>query len=394
MFFSVVLLLPLVISTCWLVAARTIPHGQPRGVLPDGNSRTSAIINLPRATFVEVKSLERRILSRKDWETEWFRQLGQPWINFDETKPWESQCYGYDQNQEVFKDDLTAKVARRTPVSGAKGGNNQGIFTLQDSYPIDSRMIAAASLIVKFVDFKQPMSSCEVFALRKFNLILEAGHTTVDGNKIGVIVMNRMSGEPLQETDVWKSASREHKAKICQKLAEYLLNLTYKLVTQGFLHAPSNILVKFTSINGQDPLLATVYIVDWGHPGIYTTILKSLPDQKSYSAWFFKRWVFLWQSINNALHAGKDAASKGGASTKGHEGKNQRRSLSLVEFQINPSILFATSVEYYLKHQSISFWIREGEKRVPHPSKNGLGVRKKAIYVRLLVQPRREVDMG
>ncbi|KAJ3889075.1 hypothetical protein GG344DRAFT_67391 [Lentinula edodes] len=330
MFFSVVLLLlPLVIRTCLLVAARTIPHGQPRGVLPDGIG-SPAIMNLPIATLVEGTSLERRVLSKEDWDAEWFRQLSQPWINFDITKPWEPQCYGYNQNQEVFKDDLTAKVARRTPLSGAKGGNNQGVFSLQDSYPIDSKTIAAASLIVKFVDFSQPISSCEVFALRKFKLILEAGHTTVDGNKIGVIVMKRMSGEPLQETDVWKSASREHKAKICQKIAQHMLQLTYNLVIQGFLHAdfsPSNVLVKFTSMNGQDPELETVYIVDWGHPGIYTTVLTKLPDKKSYSAWFLQRWVFLWQSVNNELHTGKEAASKDGASAKGHEGKNQKRRL-------------------------------------------------------------------
>ncbi|KAJ3879212.1 hypothetical protein F5051DRAFT_206922 [Lentinula edodes] len=96
--------------------------------------------------------------------------------------------------------------------------------------------------------------------------------------------MKRMSGEPLQETDVWKSASREHKAKICQKVAQHMLQLTYNLVIQGFLHAdfsPSNVLVKFTSMNGQDPELETVYIVDWGHPGIYTTVLTRLPDKKS-----------------------------------------------------------------------------------------------------------------
>ncbi|KAJ3862872.1 hypothetical protein EV359DRAFT_65278 [Lentinula novae-zelandiae] len=163
-----------------------------------------------------------------------------------------------------------------------------------------------------------------------WQLILEAGHTTVDGNKIGVIVMKRMSGEPLQETDVWKSASREHKAKICQKVAQYMLQLTYHLVIQGFLHAdfsPSNVLVKFTSMNGQDPELETVYIVDWGHPGIYTTNLTRLPDKNSYTVWFFQRWVFLWQSINNELYAGKEAASKDGASAKGHEGKNQKRRL-------------------------------------------------------------------
>ncbi|KAH7868728.1 uncharacterized protein C8R40DRAFT_1269035 [Lentinula edodes] len=310
MFFSVVLLLPLVIRTCLLVAARTIPHGQPRGVLPDGNIGTPAIMNLPIAKLVEGISLERRVLSKEDWDAERFRQLGQPWINFDMTKPWVPQCYGYNQNQEVF----------------TKGGNNQGVFSLQDSYPIDSKTIAAASLIVKFVDFSQPISSCEVFALRKFKLILEAGHTIVDGNKIGVIVMKRMSGEPLQETDVWKSASREHKAKICQKVAQHMLQLTYNLVIQGFLHAdfsPSNVLVKFTSMNGQDPELETVYIVDWGHP----TVLTKLPDKKSYSAWFLQRWVFLWQSVNNELHAGKEAASKDGASAKGHEGKNQKRRL-------------------------------------------------------------------
>lgn len=82
MFFSVVLLLPLVIRTCLLVAARTIPHGQPRGVLPDGIG-SPAIMNLPIATLVEGTSLERRVLSKEDWDAERFRQLGVCFLLFE-----------------------------------------------------------------------------------------------------------------------------------------------------------------------------------------------------------------------------------------------------------------------------------------------------------------------
>lgn len=46
-------------------------------------------------------------------------------------------------------------------------------------------------------------------------------------------------------------------------------------------------------MNGQDPELETVYIVDWGHPGIYTTVLTRLPDKKSYVS----RSGLMWPNV-------------------------------------------------------------------------------------------------
>lgn len=120
-------------------------------------------------------------------------------------------------------DDVTEFITGRQ--FSRKGENNLGIFTLPN-HKLEHR-------IVKFVNISEGHESaaCEKYSLLDFGEQVITGFTTLDKEKVGVIIMPRVDGTPLRDTHWWRNISKD------QKL--YALNSTRKAVEKtvlDFLH--------------------------------------------------------------------------------------------------------------------------------------------------------------
>ncbi|KAJ3994459.1 hypothetical protein F5050DRAFT_1713672 [Lentinula boryana] len=245
-------------------------------------------------------------------ERKWWSQLNVPWIDIapDEWEHWKS-CPGYDQNDEVFKEDLTEILSltsrdRQNELS-SKGRNNQGIYVVGHNVEFPGNEV-----IVKRVDLNRRSASCEVVALKELTqlqqderaepkpwsdqpvLFIKSGYVTDSlGHKWGVIVMHKQAGQQLPQMPQW-AGPPEVKRQMMNVVYERTFRKAYDLVEKkGLVHvdfSPTNILVDE----------AGCYLIDFGAPSVYR-VKGTKPTEEEFERWYRIRWGFLWNSLVSGI---------------------------------------------------------------------------------------------
>ncbi|KAJ4483007.1 hypothetical protein C8J55DRAFT_511249 [Lentinula edodes] len=232
-----------------------------------------------RATILASKKRLLDKVAAQKYADEWCSQLErESWIQYSAS----SLCRGYDQFERVFMDDVTEFITSRQFLR--KGENNLGIFTLPN-HKLEHRM-------VKFVNVTEGYESaaCEKKSLLDFGEQVMTGFTTVDKEKVGVIIMPKVDGTPIRDTHWWRNLSKD------QRL--YALNSTRKAVEQtvlDFLHEGKPL---YTNFSPQRVLIdddGGVDFMGYDYPGIWS--IKVLPTKDQFDRWFDRRWAFLWGDV-------------------------------------------------------------------------------------------------
>ncbi|KAJ3864639.1 hypothetical protein EV359DRAFT_63820 [Lentinula novae-zelandiae] len=179
-------------------------------------------------------------------------------------------------------DDVTEFITGRQFLR--KGENNLGIFTLPN-YKLEHR-------IVKFVNISEGHESaaCEKYSLLDFGEQVITGFTTLDKEKVGVIIMPKVDGTALRDTHWWRNISKD------QKL--YALNSTRKAVEKtvlDFLHEGKSLYTNFSPNRVLIDDDKGVDFIGYEYPGIWP--IKVLPTKDQFDQWFDRRWNFLWGDV-------------------------------------------------------------------------------------------------
>ncbi|KAJ3713714.1 hypothetical protein DFJ43DRAFT_890887 [Lentinula guzmanii] len=189
------------------------------GAIPYDRSKYSNNVSrdqVPKLISSNASSLEKRgDAAKQAFANEWYNQLDrEDWINYSPG----FVCVGYGTNQETFlRNDLTAEIADRK--SFVKIGNhNRGLFTLR-------KRKDSIVKIVEIEGLESQDAACEVQSLRDFGREVEAGFTTLTGERVpvGVIIMKRVSGVAIWDTPKWK------KLKAAKRL-DYMNSLRPKVL--------------------------------------------------------------------------------------------------------------------------------------------------------------------
>ncbi|KAJ3984214.1 hypothetical protein F5890DRAFT_68133 [Lentinula detonsa] len=220
-------------------------------------------------------------------------------------KPWES-CPGYNQNDEVFKEDLTRELPLRPENQLlVKGSNNRGIFMLAHNAESSGNEV-----IVKILNLEPLSASGEVFALKELTQVQQDEHNAKSPwsdqlflfiksgfvndyvkNKWGVIVMRKQPGQQLSQMTEWKTGTSEFKRHMVNTVYERTLQKVYDLVEKkGLVHVdfgPTNILVDYDGC----------YLIDFGAPSVFH-IKGTKPTFEEFEHWYKIRCQgFLWGSV-------------------------------------------------------------------------------------------------
>ncbi|KAJ3900595.1 hypothetical protein F5879DRAFT_405733 [Lentinula edodes] len=258
-----------------------------------------------RATILASKKRLLDKVAAQEYANEWCCQLErESWIQYSAS----SLCRGYDQSERVFMDDVTEYITGRQFLR--KGENNLGIFTL----PIHN----FEHRIVKFVNISEGHESaaCEKYSLLDFGEQVMTGFTTVDKEKVGVIIMPKVDGTPIRDTHWWRNLSKD------QKL--YALNSTRKAVEKtvlDFLHEGKPLYTNFSPKRVLIDDDGGVDLIGYDYPGIWP--IKMLPTKDQFDQWFDGRWAFLWGDVYSEVDKMPEHQSR--SRTKSGEVKLRRR---------------------------------------------------------------------
>ncbi|KAJ3795866.1 hypothetical protein GGU11DRAFT_197884 [Lentinula aff. detonsa] len=269
--------LKLVAVASLFIAAGAIPYN--RSKYSNNASRDQS----PKLVSSNASSLEKRgDTTEQAFANEWYNQLDcEDWIDYSRG----SMCVGYGTNRETFmRNDLTAEIADRK--SFAKIGNhNRGLFTL----PKRKDSIVK---IVEIEGLESQDAACEVQSLQDFGREVEAGFTTLPGERVpvGVIIMKRVSGVAIWDTPKWKKLKAAKRLDYINSLRPKVRDVVYNFLLEGkplFTDFdPSNILIDKDE---------NVQLVDFGYPGIWP--VNSCPERDIFDQWFKRRWYLLWERL-------------------------------------------------------------------------------------------------
>ncbi|KAJ3935675.1 MAG: hypothetical protein NXY57DRAFT_1094073 [Lentinula lateritia] len=237
------------------------------------------------------------------WE-QWWAQLDEehaPWLKIDlnsKDPEGDLKCEGYDKSSEVFADDLTQKILQRKSLVQNKGNNNFGIYTLLNKVS-EFGSIPGDQIVVKLVEYEWKSASCEVFALRKYgDFQKEKGQapTFVTSGflkeptflKDGIIVMRKVPGIPLKDTEQWQNKAAGERQEILDKVFKNIQDFDYEFMEKTkFVH------VDFTPDNFLVDENLNVHPIDFGAPSIYP--VERVPTRRDFNTWFSERFDLLWR---------------------------------------------------------------------------------------------------
>ncbi|KAJ3875214.1 hypothetical protein F5051DRAFT_67783 [Lentinula edodes] len=208
------------------------------------------------------------------------------------------KCEGYDMSSTVFVEDLKEKIRRRaSSVPRNYGGHNLAIFTLSPETR-EFESLPGDQIVVKLVDYDNESSSCEVSALRKYAEFQKAkGQTPTFVTSgvlkrmalpcnIGVIVMRKIPGQGLEDTDQWREKIRERQGML-DKVFKNIQNFNYEFIEKTKL-----VHVDLGLRNFPVDEHMNVYPIDFGPPSIYP--VERVPSRSEFDAWFSKRFDLIW----------------------------------------------------------------------------------------------------
>ncbi|KAJ3804780.1 hypothetical protein F5876DRAFT_82621 [Lentinula aff. lateritia] len=235
---------------------------------------------------------------KRGWE-KWWGQLDQkaciyhaPWlknIDLDPEHPnngW--KCKGYDMSSKVFVEDLTEKLhSHAFLVPRNYGSHNLAIFTLSlETHEFES--LAGDQIVVKLKAKGQTPTSVTSGVLKR---------TALPYN-IGVIVMCKIPGQGLEDTDQWQEKIGERQGML-DKVFKNIQNFNYEFIEKTKLvHVMRNLPV-------DDHM--NVYPIDFGPPSIYP--VERVPSRSEFDAWFSERFDLIWDTQQGGKYRAKPKTS-------------------------------------------------------------------------------------
>ncbi|KAJ4489190.1 hypothetical protein C8R41DRAFT_389421 [Lentinula lateritia] len=195
-------------------------------------------------------------------------------------------------------EDLTQKILQRKSLVQNKGNNNFGIYTLLNKVS-EFGSIPGDQIVVKLVEYEWKSASCEVFALRKYgDFQKEKGQapTFVTSGflkepaflKDGIIVMRKVPGMPLKDTEQWQNKAAGERQEILDKVFKNIQDFDYEFMEKTkFVH------VDFTPDNFLVDENLNVHPIDFGAPSIYP--VERVPTRRDFNTWFSERFDLLWR---------------------------------------------------------------------------------------------------
>ncbi|KAJ3917440.1 hypothetical protein F5877DRAFT_79925 [Lentinula edodes] len=215
--------------------------------------------------------------------------------DYSQNRHWEKWWGQLDQ---MALEDLTEKIRRRaSSVPRNYGRHNLAIFTLSPETR-EFQSLPGDQIVVKLVDYDNESSSCEVSALRRYAEFQKAkGQTptfvtsgvlkrTALPCNIGVIVMRKVPGQGLEDTDQWREKIRERQGML-DKVFKNIQNFNYEFIEKTKL-----VHVDLGLRNFPVDEHMNVYPIDFGPPSIYP--VERVPSRSEFDAWFSKRFDLIW----------------------------------------------------------------------------------------------------
>ncbi|KAF5380317.1 hypothetical protein D9757_007941 [Collybiopsis confluens] len=222
-------------------------------------------------------SPQRRMLGLPTGKTLLLHSFDRPWI----LKSYDDPSNITPADKTVFAKNLDSTVALEKAAFGDKGDYNAGVYLLSHDYEGHKAGEVAAKILQK----ENNAAYAEVKALKTIGLFIGAGKLKlppkdaslkIASATLPVVLMRRMHGEPLDETEEWKKAKAEHDDKHCMIWMAQTMDATCKQVVQWavekqFVHADFH--KKNENVIMKDGKVQSVNIFDVGPPR--TFIAKS-----------------------------------------------------------------------------------------------------------------------
>ncbi|KAJ3999432.1 hypothetical protein F5050DRAFT_970910 [Lentinula boryana] len=252
-------------------------------------------------------------------------------------------CPGSHQNEEVYKKDLSDKLHDIKLLSNV-GKNSEGVYTFPPGvdYEINGKKVPGDSLVVKLLDMTSEYDSCEAEILHRIGSLRDHGKLEKEANfgsdaedspsssppsdkkskhgsasdsgsdsgsdlsvemlDYGVLVMNKVKGNPLSQYEWWEQISKPQKKELVEKTLVDIENKVYDfLKSQHLLYADlnlDNILVEIeTDVHGIHSF-KEAHLVDFGFPGIFS--VRRIPEPEEFDSWFYKQFNYYSYDICNA----------------------------------------------------------------------------------------------
>ncbi|KIK71700.1 hypothetical protein GYMLUDRAFT_235993 [Collybiopsis luxurians FD-317 M1] len=236
---------------------------------------TSLILGLFTINAYALPSIpDRRMLGVPTGKTLLLHNFDRPWIS----KQYDDPANLNADDRKVFTKDLTGHVTLQDEIFGSKGDYNAGVYLLAHDYLGHK----GDQVVAKILPRKDDTAYAEVKALKTVEYYIDSGLITVHpkaGNplvassKMPVVLMKRMVGETLDETEEWKKAKAEKSDKQCVEWMSQTMEMTCKQIVhwaidKHLLHADfhkrnENIVMKNGAVD-------SVNIFDMGFPRVFT----------------------------------------------------------------------------------------------------------------------------
>ncbi|KAJ3859689.1 hypothetical protein EV359DRAFT_67948 [Lentinula novae-zelandiae] len=173
----------------------------------------------------------------------------------------------------------------QTAVPRNYGGHNLAIFPLSPETR-EFESLPGDQIVVKLVDYDDETSSCEVFALREYAEFQKAKGQTPTFVTSGAIVMRKVPGQGLEDTDQWQEKIGERQGML-DKVFKNIQNFNYEFIEKTKLvHVDLNM----RNFPVDDHM--NVYPIDFGPPSIYP--VERVPSRSEFDAWFSERFDLIW----------------------------------------------------------------------------------------------------